>query len=269
MAWQATLPGMESAEDALWMRELQQEAAPSYEVAARRAQLTSALAGVKRAGADPAWLYQLSAAMARGTPPPSSLRLRQAPAFTEPAAILGIPASVPPLAAAQVQPVTSARRPSAREELAGLSQVLSYSKRYWQPYRGAFRQPSPSEGTPQLLFPDALAEAEHGWERRANRAETVAWAARDLALMMKAKLESISLQQTRRRVAGIEHRQRVLLRALRRALSRLGFADAASLNADPRGRVIGQVFRARFTVAVFGGETGREQLGGLFCRGKV
>ncbi len=264
-ARQPLLPGMEGYEQPR-MREMQQEAAPSYEAAAKRAQISSALAGLGSVGADPAWMYQLSAAMARGAAP-SMQRYRPVPAYADPT--LTRPA---PLSGLLTGPDFGLALEDAdagmRAELARQSQALSYARRAWQPYRGADREPAADTAVQLPLMEDAVAAAP-GWDRLAARAETLPWAMQDLARQLNGEHKALKDELSRRRVQGIAGRQRTLVQALQRAQRRLGFSDAVSLNADPRGSIVGEAFRSRFIIAQFESNAALEQLSGVFYSGEM
>jgi hypothetical protein len=72
----------------------------------------------------------------------------------------------------------------------------------------------------------------------------------------------IDAERRRSEVERIAERQRNLLRALQRAEQRLA-ETPKDLNPGLRDSIIGEIYRARFSIAMFGGANGMGQLDGL------
>lgn len=136
-----------------------------------------------------------------------------------------------------------------REELNALSQQLG---------RPVLTRPRPAGAAPT--------ELRSSDDRRDGviREDATEYEQRSAAVKQRrlAREREVELIIRRNDIERINRRQQALLQALRRAEQRL--ADApADLPPGLRDSIIGEIYRARFSIAMFGGTQGSAQLSGL------
>lgn len=138
---------------------------------------------------------------------------------------------------------------SLRADISTLSRMLGQPVRESPAFKGILQQHDQQD-------PDVRTEAFQ--EARADRR------ARAEAALERRQEQELALAQLMRRqeLERINERQQALLMALRRAEQRLSQAPD-NLPVGLRDSLIGEIYRARYNIALFGGTQGVAQLSGL------
>jgi hypothetical protein len=106
-------------------------------------------------------------------------------------------------------------------------------------------------------------------ERRELRVDTLQREVGDAAQRLERQREEIAQVVRENEARRIARRQDELVRALRRAERRLEEVPRQDLPVGLRDQVIGEIYRARYSVALFGGAQGSAQLSGLGYAGSM
>jgi hypothetical protein len=299
LARQALMPGKDRVDQALRMRELLQEAAPTSEAAAHtsarqaadlpraRAQASQPAASLphtpntrstvqRDSGAAQRTDYavqrelrraepSLQAAVAQAQDTPATLRPRQMPSIADLAPLkAGLQGDLPPARDGDMLRQVAAEVRALRDDLASLSRVLGFAPRTSPEFRGVLQQFDHLDASVQArAFTEDSERQDYAKGRQELRAENTqedsqAAAARQLERQLETQ-QAIRSQQA----ARIAQRQRQLVRALQRAQRQLASVPPEEVPVGLRDEVIGEIYKARYSIAVFGGANGMGQLSGL------
>jgi hypothetical protein len=270
LARQALMPRKEHVEQALRMRELLQEAAPGREVAAAHVPAGSATAERQRArpeAVQAASFQRVAAAQANSSTPAESgqLRPRQVPSFADLAPLQpGLQGDLPPGRDGDLLRQVAAEVRALRDDLASMSRMLGYTARTGPEYRGVLQQYDRLDTNVQAqTFRVDSERQDYQDQRRAARADHAQWAGQQADAQQRERQLEVQQAIRAQQAARIAQRQRDLVRALQRAQRQLASVPTAEIPVGLRDAVIGEIYKARYSIAVFGGAMGTAQLSGL------
>ena len=196
---------------------------------------------------------------------PASLRPRQLPSFADMAPLRsGLQGDLPPARDGDLLRQVAAEVRALRDDLASLSRVLGFATRSGPEFRGVLQQFDRLDSDVQArVYQRDNEERDYTVQRRDYRAGEAEAAAQQVIEQRREQEREVQQAMRIQQAARIAARQRDLVRALQRAQRQLASVPPEQLPAGLRDSVIGEIYKARYSIAVFGGANGAAQLSGL------